>query len=502
MNPSMIVKKSKGTAWRSLLAASGTALAFSGCAVGPKFVSPEAPAVTQYTAEPLPGQTAATQVAGGTAQRFAQGADISAEWWQVFQSKPLNALIEQALKANPDLKAAQAALRVARENTLSQRGAYYPSVNLNASPSRQKSSETLGSPLSSGEDLFTLHTAQLNISYVFDLFGANRRQVESLEAEAEFQRFQLEAAHLSLTSNVVAAVVESASLRGQIEATESMIKLQREQLQLLRRQLELGAIPEVNVITQEATLAQTIATLPPLRKQLAQQTTLLATLTGRFPSELRSIDIDLAGLHLPDELPVSLPSDLVRRRPNIRAAQAQLQSANAQVGVAMANMLPQITLTADLGSVATRGADLFTSPASFWSLVGNLTQPIFAGGMLLHRKRSAEAAYEQTLNQYRSTVLSAFRNVADTLHALQFDADALTAAHTAERSAQQSFEIASRQVELGDTDYLSLLAAQQAYQQARIGLVQAQANRYADTAALFQALGGGWWNRSTDIAKN
>jgi NodT family efflux transporter outer membrane factor (OMF) lipoprotein len=356
--------------------------------------------------------------------------------------------------------------------------------------------------LSSGENFFNLHTAQLSVSYAIDVFGTNRRQVEALQAQADLQRFQLEAAHLSLTSNVVATVIQVASLRAQISATESTVQLLDEQRKLFSRQLELGAIPEVNLIAQEATLAQTSATLPPLKKQLAQQQNLLAVLTGRYPSEMASIEFDLADLQLPEELPVSLPSTLVQYRPDVRASEEQLHTASAQVGVAVANMFPQLTLTGGLGSSAPAIAGLFTSGTGFWSVAGSLTQPIFQGGTLFHRKRSAEAVYEQAANQYRSTVLSAFQDVANTLYALRFDAETLAAALAAERLTFRTFEIVRRQVELGDTSYLALLSAEQAYQQARINLTLAQANRFADTAALFQALGGGWWNRAGAVAKN
>jgi NodT family efflux transporter outer membrane factor (OMF) lipoprotein len=480
-------------------------LLLAGCAVGPDFSRPAAPAVNGYTAQPVSAPTASAPVAGGEAQRFVNATDIPAQWWTLFHSPALNSLIEQSLKNNPNLQQAEAALRVAQETAYAQAGAYYPSVSANFSPTRQK--EALGSVSSSaasGASLFNLHTAQLNVSYTLDVFGGNRRAVESLQAQADAQRFQLEAAYLTLTSNVVAAAVQEASLRAQIVATETMVKIEQEQLDLFKRQLQLGAVAEANVIAQVATLAQTKAMLPPLQKQLAQQRDLLAALAGRFPSDAPSEQFDLASLQLPQELPLTLPSKLVEQRPDVRAAEEQLHSASAQIGVAKANMLPQFTLSASGGSMATQVSQLFKSGNGFWSLAGGITQPLFEGGALLHKKRAAEAAYDEAAAQYRATVIAAFQNVADTLQALQFDADALQAAAEAERSASDSLAIARRQVELGDIGYVSLLAAEQAYQQAALNLVQAQANRYADTAALFQALGGGWWNRSdaaADVAK-
>jgi len=473
----------------------------AGCAVGPDFSRPAAPAVSGYTAQPVSAPTASAPVAGGEAQRFVSAADIPAQWWTLFRSPALNSLIEQSLKNNPNLQQAEAALRVAQETAYAQAGAYYPSVSANFSPTRQK--EALGSVTSSaasGASLFNLHTAQLNVSYTADVFGGNRRAVESLQAQADAQRFQLEAAYLTLTSNVVAAAVQEASLRAQITATETMVKIEQEQLDLFKRQLQLGAVAEANVIAQVAALAQTKAMLPPLQKQLAQQRDLIAALAGRFPSDAPGEKFDLSSLQLPQELPLTLPSKLVEQRPDVRAAEEQLHSASAQIGVAKANMLPQFTLSAAGGSMATQVSQLFKSGNGFWTLAGGITQPLFEGGALLHKKRAAEAAYDEAAAQYRGTVIAAFQNVADTLQALQFDADALQAAAEAERSASDSLAISRRQVELGDIGYVSLLAAEQTYQQASLNLVQAQANRYADTAALFQALGGGWWNRSDILA--
>jgi NodT family efflux transporter outer membrane factor (OMF) lipoprotein len=320
-------------------------------------------------------------------------------------------------------------------------------------------------------------------------------------AQSESQRYQLEAAYLSLTSNLVVGVVQEASLRAQISATESLIALQQQQLDLFHRQLNAGAIAEAAVVGQEAALAQTRALLPPLRKQLAQQRDALIALSGGFPNEASIASFELAMLQLPQDLPLSLPSSLVQQRPDVKVAEEQLHAASAQIGVAEANMLPQFTLDASGGSIAATIGQLFKSGNNFWNLAAGVTQPLFQGGTLLHRRRSAEAAYDEAAAQYRSTVIGAFQNVADTLQALQFDAESLREALAAERAAASSLAIAKRQVELGDISYLTLLAADQAYQQAVIGLVQARANRYADTAALFQALGGGWWNKPVALGE-
>ncbi len=468
----------------------------AGCAVGPDFQRPTAPKVDRYTPQPLPAQTASVDVKGGEAQHFVQDMDIPGQWWMLFHSKPLNDLIDQALKANPDLQAAQAALRGAWENVYAQQGAFFPSIDANFNPTRQKTAGVLTSPLANNSYTYSLHTAQVSVAYAPDVFGGTLRQVESLKAQADAQRFQLEATYLTLTSNVVASAVQEAALRGQIEATRKIIEFQIKSLELLKRQYELGQIATADVVAQEAALAQTQAMLPPLEKQLAQQRDLLARLIGRFPSEKLVEEFKLSSLQLPQQLPVSLPSRLVEQRPDVRTAEEQLHSASADIGVSIANRLPNITLSANAGSSAAAINQLFTPGTGFWALAGNLTQPIFQGGTLLHRQRAAEAAYDQAAAQYRGVVLTAFQNVADTLHAIQSDADAMKAAVAAESAAARSLAIAQQQLELGDISYLALLNSEQTYQQAMINLVQALANRYADTAALFQALGGGWWNRS------
>jgi NodT family efflux transporter outer membrane factor (OMF) lipoprotein len=474
-----------------------TGFILSACAVGPDFERPAAPDVEGYTAEPLARQTSAADVAGGEAQHLVRDMDIPGQWWTLFHSPALNALIEQALKNNPTLPAAEAALRQAWENVYAAEGAFFPTAVASYSPSRNKTATGVTfTAASSGKPWFTLHTAQLVVTYAPDVFGGTRREVESLLATAEFQRFQLEAAYLTLTSNVVAAAVQEASLRGQISAIEEIIKFQTQSLAILRKQFELGQVAGADVAAVEATLAQAEATLPPLRKQLAVQRDLLTALMGRFPSQEPAEKFELASLQLPMELPVSLPSKLVEQRPDIQSAEAQLHAASASIGVAVADMLPQFTLTANGGTVANQISQLFMTPGTaFWTVAGNVAQTVFDAGTLLHKKRAADAAFDQAAAMYRSTVITAFQNVADALHAIQSDADTLKAAYAAERAASKSLEIARRQLQLGAISYLGLLTAQNTYQTALIALVQAQAARYADTAALFQALGGGWWNR-------
>ncbi|HXI75594.1 MAG TPA: efflux transporter outer membrane subunit [Steroidobacteraceae bacterium] len=470
-------------------------LACAGCAVGPDFKRPAAPDVEEYSAHPLSATAAAANVAGGEAQRFAKGQDISADWWTLYHSAPLNELIDHSLANNHDLKAAQAALSVARENVLAQRGGYYPSVTGSFSATRQRQSGQIAPALNSNAFLYNLFTPQVTVSYVPDVFGLNRRTVESLQAQEQGVRFQMAAAYTTLTANVVVTAIQVASLQMQIDATRQLVDINTNTVNILRYQFDKGYASRLDLAAQESQLAQVAATLPPLLKQLAQAEDLLAVLAGRFPNQAPEQKFDLSSLQLPQELPVSLPAELVTQRPDVLQAEANLHDASAKIGIATANRLPNIMLTANAGSAAAAMDQLFTTGTGFWGLGAEVTAPIFQGGTLLHQQRAAEAAYTQAAEQYRSTVLTAFQNVADTLTALEQDAEALKAAAAAADAAKITLDLAQRQLQAGYAGYLALLNAEQAYQQGRINLVLAQANRYADTAALFQALGGGWWHR-------
>jgi NodT family efflux transporter outer membrane factor (OMF) lipoprotein len=484
--------------WPLLAALGGLGLA--ACAVGPNFKTPAPPSVHGYTAEPL-APTAATPGVAGQAQTFASGADIAGDWWTLFHSQPINDLVAQALTANPDLKAAQAALTAAHETTLAQKGAYYPQVSAGYSATRQRQSGALAPTPADNANQFNLFTPQVSVSYALDVFGLTRRTVESAKAQEQSVRFQMIAAHLTLTSNVVVAAINDASLQTQIDATRQLIDIETQSVGILKLQADKGYASRIDVAAQETQLAQAAASLPPLLKQAAQQHDQLAVLTGRFPSEAALARIDLASLQLPTDLPVSLPSKLVRQRPDVRQAEANLHAASAQVGVAEANRFPNIQLTAVAGNTAIALSQAFTPGTNFWSLGAAATAPIFEGGTLLHQERAAKANYEQAAQQYRSTVLGAFQNVADSLSAIEQDADGLKAATLAADAAKVTLDLIQRQVQDGYASGLALLNAQQAYQQARIALVQVQAARFADTAALFQSLGGGWWRRA-DLAKD
>ncbi len=479
----------------ALAAALASALLLAACEVGPDFTRPAAPAAAGYAPAPLAEKTASAPVAAGEAQRIVADLDIPGQWWTLFHSEPLNRLIDDALKTNPSLEAAAAALREAKENVYAQEGSFFPTVSAGGSATREKiSGASFGLPGESG--VLGLTTATLNVSYALDVFGGLRRQAESLEAQAEYQRFELEATYLSLTANLVVAAVTEASLRGQIAATQDIIRIEGDQLGVVRRQLTLGGASKADVLQQEAALAATQAALPPLQKQLAQERNALAALAGRFPNDDGPAKFELASLALPRDLPLSLPAKLVEQRPDVRAAEAELHAASAAIGVAAANQLPQFNLSGQIGTSSLGFDKLFSPGTGIWSLGGSVAETLFDAGTLAHKKRAAVAAFDQAAAQYRSTVLAAFQNVADALRALASDADAVKAEAEAERSAKDSLALAQSQYQLGAVNYLTLLNAEHTYQQALINLVAAQASRFSDTAALFQALGGGWWNRS------
>lgn len=466
------------------------AVSLCGCAVGPDFRAPEAPKAGRYTETPLPAETAASPGPGGEAQRFVESGKLPEQWWALYRSKPLDGLIRQGIAESPTLAAARATLRQAQENFRARRGAIvYPGIDANLSARRQKiSNATFGG---SGASLFNLYGASVNVGYSVDVAGGGRRELEALAALVDYQRYQLEAAHLALTANIVTAAIREASLRAQIRASRDILAAEEQQVKRVARQYELGGVGRLELISQRAQVAQTEASLPPLEKELAATRHDLATLTGRLPSEAGLPEIELDSLHLPGEIPVSVPSDLVHQRPDIRAAEALLHQASAQVGVATAALYPHITLDGSFGAQSTKLHDLFAGP-SLWGLGAALTQPLFHGGELRAQRRAAIAAYDAAQAQYRETVLQAFRNVADALRALETDARAVKAQMQAEALARDRVELTRKQYRLGGTSYLALLDAQRQYETARLNLVVARAARYADTAALFQALGGGW----------
>ncbi len=492
-------------------------LILSGCAVGPDFKRPDAPTAKSYSPSgALPGATDSAPVAGGVSQKFDVKAAIPFDWWKLFRSPQINSLIEQAFKANPSIAAAQAALRQSRENVVAQEGFFYPTVGASYSPSRNKLAGNMGgnSPGVQGNGTiiqtysnpagpapfnapayYDFHVAQLTVGYAPDVFGLNRRQVESAQAQEAAQKLQLEATYITLASNVVAAALQEASLRAQIAAMERIVAINREMLALLRNQLELGDVSGVEVASQEASLASMEQALDPMQKQLEQTRDLIRALAGNLPNQDVGEKFELASLHLPRELPLSLPSKIVEQRPDVRAAEEQLHFASAQAGVAIANTLPQFAVTGAIGGMAATPGWMFRSGGGFFDLTANVAYTIFDGGTLRARSRAAKQALLQAGAQYRSTVIAALQNVADVLYTVQSDATALKHAAATAQAAQTAFELTRKQYELGAVSYQAQLLAEQNYQSSLINLVQARTNRFGDTAALYQALGGGWWNR-------
>lgn len=476
----------------------------SACLVGPDFETPKPPKVNHYTKPPWPCRTVSTPGHGGASQQFIQAKAISAEWWRLFRSPKINQLICQGMTNSPNLAAAKATLLEAQENLNAGIGnGLFPKFSLLLSAQRGSNAgfiSTSGdsSTISTSEipsSVFNLFNASVNASYLLDFFGGVRRQIQGLKSQVKYQYFELRAAYLSLTVNIVTTAITVASLHRQICVTQQLIREQAEQLAIIKKQFNLGAVSKIEVVAQQTQLAQTRATLPPLEKNWAQTRHLLAILVGAFPSQCHVIPpLDLNELHLPTQLPLSIPSSLVRQRPDVRAAEALWEAANAQVGVATANLYPQITLNGSWGKSNTVGSAVFGSQSNLWNIGGALLQPLFQGGALLAERRAAIAAYKVAAAQYQEVVLEAFQNVADILRAIEADARELRAQKQAESAAYANLNLVKQQFYLGAVSYLSLLDAQRQYQQTRISLIQAQASRYADTAALFQALGGGWWN--------
>lgn len=516
----MIVVQKKSVSCSSSLIALALSAFLAGCAAGPDFKRPDAPAAKSYSPKPLPDATASAAVLTGESQHFNATSDIPFDWWTLFQSPQINSLIRRAFKANPSIASAQAALRQAQEYANAQQGFFYPTVSASYSPSRTKLAGNNGGnslglqnnghniqtysnpagPVFNAPAYYNFHVAQLTVGYVPDVFGLNRRQIESAQAQVAAQRLQLEAAYITLASNVVAAAIQEAALRTQLAALQRIVAINQESLVILRNQFKLGYVSGLEVAAQESSLALAQQALEPLIKQLEQTRDLIRALAGNLPNEEVEEKFELASLHLPQELPLSLPSRLVEQRPDVRAAEEQLHFASAQAGVAVANRLPQFALIAGIGGMADTPSWMFRSGGGFFNLTASVSQTIFDGGTLRAKSRAAEQALLQAGAQYRSTVITALQNVADTLYTIQSDANALKAAASAAQAAQSALDLTRRQYQLGYASYQTQLGAEQNYQLAMINLAQAQTNRLGDTAALYQALGGGWWNRPADTA--
>ena len=489
--------------WQAVLQA-GAACGLTACAVGPDFHRPAAPALHGYTAQALPAATQPVAARAGEPQNFRVGADVAGAWWGLFRSPALTRLVADTLRHNPSLLAAQQTLHQAQETRLAAEGAWFPQLSGLFNRTRQKISageSGLTDPnlLGGVPTTYGYYTAQLTVNYTFDVWGQTRRTVEADAAQSEYQRFQLEGAATMLAANTVSTAVNAAALSAEIGAEDQLIAAEQRLLRTVQQQFELGGATGTDVATQQTQLANTQALVVPLQTQLTQARDQLAAYLGQAPSEANLPVITLDELTLPADLPVSLPSALVADRPDIRASEAQLHQATANIGVAIANRLPQLTLQAFVGTAPGRIGDLFTPGNGIWSVLNQLAGPLFEGGTLLHQQRAAVAAAHAAALNYKGVVVNAFQNVADVLTAIQQDALAVRANQDAERAAARALSLAQLQYGAGGVAYLTVLTAQTQYQNAVISLIRARAARYTDSVALFAALGGGWWHRD-DVA--
>jgi len=472
------------------------AIFLTACAVGPDFKTPPSPVVEHYSNElNQPANALELTLSDDITSKvpqLLQSQTIPAQWWQLFESDKLEQLIQRSLKASPTLQVAEARLQASRETFAANTGSIlYPTIDGSLSTTRQKIS---GASFGSKSFMFSLQNASLDMSYSLDPAGGGRRFLELSRAQVEYEIIQLHAARITLVSNIITSVIQEASLRDQISALMEMIDAQKKQLELSEQKFEIGVISKTEVLSQRASLAQTRTQLPGLQQSLSQTRHQLATLSGELPSQAILPEFHLDELTFPHQIPVTLPSRLTRQRPDIRASEALLHQASAQIGVATANLYPSLTLTGSYGSETSRIADLFSAGTSVWGIGAGLLQPIFHGGELQAKKRAAVASYQQAAAQYRQDVLVAFQDVADVLLALEMDSKKLTLQQQAETFSSETYDLIHAQYQQGAASYLDLLNAQSQYQQSRINLLQARAALYTDTAALMFALGGGWWN--------
>jgi NodT family efflux transporter outer membrane factor (OMF) lipoprotein len=467
----------------------------AGCAVGPRFVRPEPPRTDHYASGADPAATAA---ADGQAQRLERGAQVVGDWWTLFGSPQLDALMAQAAADSQTVKAAIASLRSSEANLRAGYGVFYPQVDANASVTRERTNlARFGQQQASATfDLFTLSGT---VGYALDLFGGQRRAVEALGAQADYQRYTLVATYVALTANVVNTVIARAAYVEQVRVTEDLVRDQREQVSITVAQAEAGTVPYASALSLRSQLAAVEATVPPLRQRADQAGHLLATLAGHLPSEWTAPTVTFSDLKLPAAVPVSLPSELVRQRPDILASEALLHQASAEIGVATAALFPSITLDASLGTSSTTLGGLFGANGTIWSIGAGLAAPLFHGGTLLSKRQAAIDAYDQALASYRQTVLAAFAQVADALRALEHDAEALDAQARSVAEAEEALRLIRANYEAGVASYLQVLVAFGQYHQARVAYVAAKAQRLQDTVALLVALGGGWWAPGTSL---
>ena len=488
-----------------LAAFAGVMSAVSGCAVGPAYHAPAPVDVATYTREPQPQGAPAASGPGGSAQTFLMqsgasrggsaqrtSAAASQGWWHGLGSPTLDQMVQQALDNSPTLSQARAKLQQAQQDYLAQSGATrWPQADLTVDATREKVDPAafgVGSFIGNRSvPPFTLYSAKVSVSYALDLFGANRRALEGLAAQVDYERFELDAARLSLIGNVVTTAVRQASLQKQIALTESLLADQDKQLDITRRRYDAGGVAQADVLSQRSQVAQTRASLAPLRAQLAQAEHQLSVYLGQPPAGFvpDAQPLDLDALVLPTEISLAVPASLARRRPDIQASEALLHQASANVGVATANLYPQLTLSAAAGPEGLKLSDM----TNVWSVGAGLAQPLFHGGQLRARKRSAEAAYQASLALYQQTVLQGLQQVADTLRALEQDAVELQSRDQAQHDAEDSAHIAAGRYAAGGISQLALLDTQRQQMQTSLDRVKVEAQRFTDTAALYVALG-------------
>ena len=488
---SNVLRQDQPSSWSGLCFVAIATLILSACAVGPDFVRPSPPESAGYTREALP---AATVAANGQAQHFALGAKLPADWWRLFQSAPLDTIVEQAINNNQTLQAAEASLRQSQDNLRAGNGVFYPRIDASLDGTRSRSA-----PIRQGSTvpgtIFNVVTASGTISYPLDIFGGERRTVEGLEAQVDYQRYASRAAYLTLSANVVNTCIARSAYAAQIQITEHLIEIETLQLQSIEAEVQAGAAPYANVLSMRSQIATNQASLAPLKQKISQAEHLLALLEGVPPQQVTLPDIELIALVLPPDIPLSLPSELVRQRPDILQAEAALHTASANIGVATAAMYPSLSLSATYGAAGSSLGNIGGTAGRFWSIGPLATIPLFHGGSLKYERQAAIDAYDQTQANYRQTVLVAFEQVADALKALEHDAEALQAQIAARRAASEALNLLQANYRAGLVAYLDVLAADVQFHSTSIAYLQAVAARHQDTVTLFAALGGGWWNK-------
>jgi NodT family efflux transporter outer membrane factor (OMF) lipoprotein len=475
-------------------------MAVASCSVGPDFEAPKPPSVTRYTS---PGEATATVASSdpGRAvptQAIALGEKVAADWWTLFRSSDLDVLVKQAVAGNHTLESVKARLVVARQAIAVATSALYPQIGLNAGVSEQRqSADSFGltpnvAPLPSSFNLFQVGPTA---SYTPDLFGQTHRRIEQQVALAEYQSDQLDAAYLTLTGNTVSQALQLAAVRSQLKALNDILAIDRQNVEFVRKQRLTGTVPDSDVIVAESQLATDETLKPGLEQQMSVTKHALAVLIGRAPGDWSPPDFDLVAFRLPHHLPVSIPSQLVHQRPDIQAAEAQLHAASAQIGIATAQLYPSITLSAGVSASSLNGSNLFSPAGLVWSIAAGLAQPIFDGGMREAERRAALAGFKESAADYQQTVLQAFGQVADILQALTHDTNLLAAQSQALSMASEAVRLQRISYGSGGSGIIGLLDAQRQYQQAKLGYVRAEAQRYQDTVQLLVAMGGGWWDQ-------